>query len=69
MKKRTHIPVESIEKQTFKKNFLERQLQDEDARQQIKEYRHETEESCSLREAPDVAQKRELWTVLHGKRR
>jgi hypothetical protein len=60
MKKRTHIPVESIEKQTFKKNFLERQLQDEDARQQIKEYRHETEESCSLREAPDVAQKREL---------
>lgn len=60
MKKRTHIPVESIEKQTFKKNFLERQLQDEDARQQIKEYRHETEESSSLREAPDVAQKREL---------
>ena len=60
MKKRTHIPVESIEKQTFKKNFLERQLQDEDARQQIKEYRHETEEGSSLREAPDVAQKREL---------
>lgn len=60
MKKRTHIPVESIEKQTFKKNFLERQLQDEDARQQIKEYRHETEEGSPLREAPDVAQKREL---------
>jgi hypothetical protein len=60
MKKRTHIPVESYEKQTFKKKFLERQLQDEDADKQIKEYRHETEEGGPLREAPDVAQKREL---------
>jgi hypothetical protein len=60
MKNRTHIPVESYEKQHFKKKFLERQLQDEDAAKQIREYKHETEENSSMREASDVAQKREL---------
>ena len=60
MKKRTHIPVDPYERQNFKKKFLERQLQDEDAAKQIREYRHETEEDSSMRETSDVAQKREL---------
>ena len=60
MKKRTHIPVESYEKQTFKKKFLERQLQDDDAEKQIREYQHTDNQSIQMPEASDVAEKREL---------
>lgn len=60
MKNRTHIPVDPYEKQSFKKKFLERKMQDDDAQKQIRDYRHETEASAEVPEAPSVATKREL---------
>lgn len=61
MKKRTHTPVDSYEKQNFKKKFLERKLQDEDAKQQIRQYADEGEPSSTqVPETWDVAEKREL---------
>lgn len=60
MKKRTHIPVDSYEKQSFKKKFLERQMQDDDAEKQIREYTHTDHQPLQVPEAQDVAEKREL---------
>lgn len=61
MKNRTHIPVDTYEKQAFKKRFLERIVQEEDAKQQIRQYTRSTKaSSVSLPEARDVETKRPL---------
>jgi hypothetical protein len=61
MKKRSHIPVDSYEKQNFKKKFLERKLQDEDAKQQIRQYADEgPTPSTPLPDTRNVVEKREL---------
>lgn len=61
MKRSSHNPVEPIEKQHFKKKFLERKLQEQDANKQIKTYDHRTEASpLPLPEASDVDETRKL---------
>jgi hypothetical protein len=61
MKNSSHNPVESIEKQHFKKKFLERKLQEEDANEQIKTYTHgETATSIPLPETSHVDETRKL---------
>jgi hypothetical protein len=61
MKKRSHIPVDPYEKQNFKKKFLERKLQDEDAKQQIRQYANDGQAPSSpLPDPRDVETKREL---------
>jgi hypothetical protein len=61
MKKRNHIPVESYERQNFKKKFLERKLQDEDAKQQIRQYADEGDSAPTpMPEARNVETKRQL---------
>lgn len=59
MKKRTHIPVEPLEKQNFKKKFLERKMQDQDAEQQIRQFSREPT-GPSMPETPSMEAKREM---------
>jgi hypothetical protein len=61
MKKRSHIPVDPYEKQNFKKKFLERKLQDEDAKQQIRQYANDGQApSPPMPDPRDVETKRQL---------
>lgn len=53
MKNSSHIPTEPIEKQHFKKNYLERKLQEKEAENEIRKYSY-TPESPPLFETPDV---------------
>ena len=59
MKKTSHIPTESIEQQHFKKKYLTRKQQEDDAEKEIRAYSHETA-PLQVRETSNVAQKREL---------
>lgn len=61
MKRSSHNPVEPIEKQHFKKKFLERKLQEQDADREIKTYSHGTEASpIPLPETRHVDETRKL---------
>lgn len=40
MKKSTHVPTDSVERQHYKKKYLERVLEEQDAEREIKQYRH-----------------------------
>lgn len=64
MKNTTHNPTESIEQQHYKKRYLTRKLQEEEAKDAIRRYNHEevstgTEES-PVPEASHVVEKRQL---------
>jgi hypothetical protein len=59
MKNSSHIPTEPIERQHYKKNYLERKLQEKDAENEIRNYSY-TPESSSLPEAPDVDEEGKL---------
>ena len=59
MKKSSHIPTEPVERQHYKKNYLERKLQEKDAENEIRNYSYTTE-SASLPEAPDVDEEGKL---------
>jgi len=61
MKQSTHNHVDSFEKQHYKKKFLTRKMQEDDAEQQIKQYTRERSTAQSpMSKAQDVASKREV---------
>jgi hypothetical protein len=64
MKTTSHNPVEPIEQQHYKKKYLTRKQQEEEAKDAIRRYNHEeasrgTEES-PMPEAPTMVEKRQL---------
>lgn len=64
MKNTSHNPTESIEQQHYKKRYLTRKLQEEEADDAIRQYNHTEagrgEEESSMPEAPYVVEKRQL---------
>lgn len=64
MKNTNHNPVEPIEQQHYKKRYLARKLQEEEAEDAIRQYNHETasqrEDEPPMSEAPYVVEKRQL---------
>ncbi|CAB4132855.1 hypothetical protein UFOVP249_51 [uncultured Caudovirales phage] len=53
MKTSSHIPTEPVERQHFKKSYLERKLQEKEAENEIRNYTYSAE-SETLPKAPDV---------------
>ena len=41
MKRSIHIPADSIEKQHYKRSFIQRKYNEQDADKEIEEYRHD----------------------------
>jgi len=41
VKKRTHLPTESFEKQSYKRSYIQRKYNELDAEKEIKEYKHD----------------------------
>lgn len=67
MKRFTHIPTDSYEKQSYKKRYVQRKLAEEDAEREIKEYKHdeigplrESRFYPQMQETPPVDEKRRL---------
>jgi hypothetical protein len=64
MKTTSHNPVESIEQQHYKKKYLTRKQQEEEAKDAIRRYNHEADglgtEEPPMSEAPHVVEKRQL---------
>ena len=64
MKTSTHNPVESIEHQHFKKRYLARKAQEEEANDVIRQYNYEEagrrEGEQTVPQASDVVEKRQL---------
>jgi hypothetical protein len=64
MKTTTHNPVEPIDQQHYKKRYLTRKQQEEEAKDAIRQYNYEifgrSEEESSMSEAPYVVEKRQL---------
>jgi hypothetical protein len=64
MKNTNHNPVEPIEQQHYKKRYLARKLQEEEAENAIRQYNYEgfgrSEEDSPMSDASDVVEKRQL---------
>ena len=64
MKNTSHNPVESIEQQHYKKRYLTRKLQEEEAEDAIRQYNHadigDGEEEQTMPDSPYVVEKRQL---------
>lgn len=64
MKNTSHNPVESIEQQHYKKRYLARKLQEEEAEDAIRRYNHEeagrSEEEQAMPYPSAVVEKRQL---------
>jgi hypothetical protein len=64
MKTTSHNPVESIEQQHYKKKYLTRKQQEEEAKDAIRRYNHEEAGRCAeeppMPEASYVVEKRQL---------
>lgn len=64
MKNTTHNPVESIEQQHYKKRYLTRKLQEEEAENAIRHFNYEdasrSEEEPSVPNPSTMVEKREL---------
>ena len=52
MKNNNHNPIDNHERQHYKKKYLERRLQEEDADKQIKEFHYDEENSSERTERP-----------------
>jgi hypothetical protein len=64
MKNTSHNPVESFEQQHYKKRYLARKLQEEEAKDAIRQYNHEEigrgEEEQTMPDPPSMVEKRQL---------
>ena len=64
MKKTNHNPVEPIEQQHYKKRYLARKLQEEEAEDAIRRYDHKEasrgEEESPMSDSPPMVEKRQL---------
>jgi hypothetical protein len=64
MKTTSHNPVEPIEQQHYKKRYLTRKLQEEEAENAIRQYNYEEtsrgEEEQAMPDSPSVVEKRQL---------
>ena len=54
MKRSTHIPTESFEKQSYKRSYIQRRYDELDADKEIKEYTHETGPSRAIDQRQEV---------------
>lgn len=57
MKKSTHIPTDSIEKQHYKKSYLQRKVEEKEAENAIRQFRQSSGQE-EVPEAPGVDEKR-----------
>jgi hypothetical protein len=64
MKTTSHNPVESIEQQHYKKKYLTRKQQEEEAKDAIRRYNHEEacrgQEEQAMPNPPTMVEKRQL---------
>jgi len=64
MKNTNHNPVEPIEQQHYKKRYLARKLQEEEAENAIRQYNYESfgrgEEEQAMLDSPPMVEKRQL---------
>ena len=64
MKNTSHNPVESIEQQHYKKKYLTRKQQEEEAKDAIRQYNHEEAsrgaEESPVPDTPTMVEKRQL---------
>lgn len=64
MKNTSHNPLESIEQQHYKKRYLTRKLQEEEAEDAIRQYNHDeasrSEEEQAMPNPPTMVEKRQL---------
>jgi hypothetical protein len=64
MKTTSHNPVESIEQQHYKKKYLERMQQEEEAKDAIRRYNHEEtgrgSQESSMPDSSTMVEKRQL---------
>ena len=64
MKTTSHNPVESIEQQHYKKKYLERKLQEEEAKDAIRRYNYEEaiggSQESSMPDSSTMVEKRQL---------
>jgi hypothetical protein len=64
MKTTSHNPVESIEQQHYKKKYLTRKQQEEEAKDAIRQYNHEEasrgENEQTMPDPPSMVEKRQL---------